>query len=129
DERPALGLGGLGAEASRLVIGLPRADDVGSESADRLLPPLADLLVEVDHGPAADELRAPGERAAVVAVGRARDDDRLELAAAPAVREPRDREGAAERLEAAEPEAAGLVLDVERGETELSGQPAQLDER
>ena len=109
---------------------------------------LAHVLVQIDDAMAVEQARAPGDGAPMITVRRAgyreiRDQrvvpSRCELGEAdrrrPAARlelpgeEVQHRIGTAERLEAAEPEARGLVLVEQRAEARAFRQAGQRPQR
>ncbi len=63
--------------AHRVVVVARHADHFGPILRDRGAPPLAHGLMHVDDAAAAEEPRAPGDGASVIAVGRAGHGDRL----------------------------------------------------
>src|SRR4029077_4753346 len=73
DEQPPVRSRVADTRAERVVVRVTGAHDLCAEFRDRALARRIDVAVEVDHAPAAEPLRAPGERPAVVAVGCARD--------------------------------------------------------
>ena len=143
DDSPAL----LGRDAcglgDRVVIGALDPDHLGAEAGDGRHALVADAGVHEDGSLGADELRALRDRASVIAVGGTGDrhpgrdganlgrvqfgdvDRASELAAGFLQHEPDDRVGAAQRLEAAEPEPEALVLDMDRADAEFGGQGRQ----
>ncbi len=76
-----------------------------------------------DHG----EVGQPVGEGALADVARRRPLARGRLD--PVGRQPQHRVGAAERLEAAQPEARALVLVVQGGDAELTGEPVQSAQR
>jgi hypothetical protein len=142
DDEPAMRLGVTRAGADRIVIGSGHAPDLGTERGDRCLPARADGLVEGDDAAAVEPGGGPGEGAAMVAVGGGGDGDAargLGVAAAGQIGRARgcrdissrqlpgeqvgDRVRATQRLETAETETAGFVLEPDR-----SGQ-RQIEQR
>ena len=94
------------------------AHHLGPKRRDGVGAPRAYALVHEDHRLCADLPGAPGDGAAVVAVGRAGDGQTV--GAMPA-RQALDRIGAAERLEALQREAVALVLVEQLGDAGLGG--------
>ena len=147
DDGPAFG-GGVGSTLAHAVVIIPiDPAHLSAISLDRVLSGLAHGRMDVDHRLRAEELRPPGDRAAVIAVGGGRHsqiggevtvvageqqragDGRTEgLLTGIAQDELGDGIGAAECLEAHEIEALGLVLVPDAIQPEMAGKAVQLDQ-
>ena len=103
---------------TEFVVGAAGPHHLGPKRRDGLGAPRAYALVHEDHRLDPGLPGAPGDRAAVVAVGRAGDGQTL---GAMLARQALDCVGAAERLEAPEPEAVALVLVEQLGDAGLGG--------
>ena len=147
DHGPAFPRGGLGRDAHGIVIAAGDAAHIGAEGGHRVGPRLRDAGMDEDHRRAAGRSGAPGDRAAMIAVGgagdgHARSDSadigrgevgRRELAAELALgfgeHQRGDRIGAAQRLEAAQAEPLAFVLDMDQRNTVFRGKRRQRDQR
>ena len=104
DDLPAVLPPGVRAEPDQVVVGAAGPHHLGPERRDGLGAPRAYALVHEDHRLDPGLPGAPGDRAAVVAVGRAGNGQTV--GAMPA-RQALDRIGAAERLEALRARSGG----------------------
>lgn len=147
DDSPALLAGDARRLDHRVVVGAVHTNHLGTEAGDCGDALVADAAMDEDHGTCADERGSLGDRTAMVAVGGAgkghggRDgfDGRIvqladiDGAAQPARRLFEDKSddgvGTAERLEAAEAQAAALVLDMECGEAKFCSEAGQRLQR
>ena len=147
DQEPSVRAGVRGALADRVVVvaGDPMNDR--PVSGDRPLARLADVGVEVDAATASEHLRSPGHRAAVVAVRGARDGEAGDARPVTAgqqvagggvpvacgdevlLKQTEHRVGAAEGLEAVQPETLVLVLVRYGGEVQSTRKPRQGHQR
>ena len=123
DHRPPVLAGVPVGPRHRIVVLAVDAHHAGAERTDRRGPHLGHVARQVDHGVAAEHRRAPRDRPAVIAVRRACDGDpgrgRTRILAWPpwspsAPRHVPDPVRTAQRLEAAEPETAALILHPNR---------------
>ncbi len=107
--------------AHRIVVGARHATNLGAVARDGIDTALAHGLVDEDHTVAAESLRSPGDRAAMIAVGCARDDLGIGWSTGDSI-------SAAECLEAAEAKAACLILQADRSEIGLASRLRQIAE-
>ncbi|MNV54068.1 hypothetical protein D3C71_1462390 [compost metagenome] len=143
--KPRRVLGGL---ADGIVVVAGGAHHLCAVLLDRPLAAFADGRMDIDHALAAKALRAPGHRTAMIAVGRAGHRhglrqfpvtagqqivDRQVVAPQPgrelAQQLAADRVGPAQRLEAAQPEAAAFVLVADGRHAGLARQTGQVAQR
>ena len=120
----------LRGSANRIIVVAGHTAHFRTIGRDRIGAALADGLVDVDDRADAATLRTPGNRAAMIAIGRGCDDQRRLVARrGVSIRQPFDRVGAAQRLEALQSEAMPLVLVADRRDAGFGREIRQLDQR
>ena len=148
DHEPAIGLRDGGSFAHGIIVSAGDHADLRAVMGDGVDAALADAFMHENHAGGAEALRAPGDRAAVIAVGGTGEGD----AGGGGAETPGDevggagiggdaapgqfigqhhpnRIGPAQRLETAEPEAAGFIFDAQSGDADFRSQRRQIPQR